>query len=90
MLDQLWDGRRAHARTRKFFVLRPESARRSNPQLRGYQTQQRDYAEFMGCVGFRTRLCKPRHPLAKGKVERLIRFARDRDFLQIGIAASLA
>lgn len=38
MLDQLWDGRRAHARTRKFFVLRPESARRSNPQLRGYQT----------------------------------------------------
>ena len=32
-------GRRAHARSRKNFVLRPETFRRSNPQLRGYQTQ---------------------------------------------------
>jgi transposase len=48
--------------------------------LDGRPVWQRDYAEFMGCVGFRTRLCKPRHPLAKGKVERPDRFARD-DFL---------
>lgn len=44
--------------------------------LDGRPVWQRDYAEFMGCVGFRARLCKPRHPLAKGKVERLIRFVR--------------
>ena len=48
--------------------------------LDGRPVWQRGYAEFMGCVGFRTRLCKPRHPLAKGKVERPVRFARD-DFL---------
>ena len=35
------DGRRAHAQSRRNFVLRPETFRRSNPQLRGYQTQQR-------------------------------------------------
>lgn len=56
--------------------------------LDGRSVWQRDCAEFMGCVGFRTRPCKPRHPLAKGKVERLIRFARDnflsgRDFTDI-------
>jgi transposase len=56
--------------------------------LDGRPVWQRDYAEFMGCVGFRTRLCKPRHPLAKGKVERPDRFARDnflagRDFTDI-------
>jgi hypothetical protein len=56
--------------------------------LDGRPVWQRDYAEFMGCVGFRTRLCKPRHPLAKGKVERPVRFARDnflagRDFTDI-------
>jgi hypothetical protein len=45
--------------------------------LDGRPAWRRDYAELVGCVGFRTRLCKPRHPLAKGKVERLIRFARD-------------
>ena len=32
-------GRRAHAQSRKNFVLRPETFRRSTPQLRGYQTQ---------------------------------------------------
>lgn len=48
--------------------------------LDGRPVWQRGYAEFMGCVGFRTRLCKPHHPLAKGKVERPDRFARD-DFL---------
>ena len=44
--------------------------------LDGRPVWQRDYAEFMGCVGFRTRLCKPRHPLTRGKVERLIRFVK--------------
>lgn len=33
------DGRRAHAQSRKNFALRPETLRRSNPQLRGYQIQ---------------------------------------------------
>lgn len=45
--------------------------------LDGRPVWQRDYAESVGCVGFRTRPCKPRHPLAKGKVERPVRFARD-------------
>lgn len=44
--------------------------------LDGRPVWQRDYAEFMACVGFRTRLCKPRHPFTKGKVERLIRFVK--------------
>lgn len=44
--------------------------------LDGRPVWQRDYAEFVGCVGFRTRPRRPRHPLARGKVERLIRFAR--------------
>ena len=30
----------------------------------------------MSCVGFKTKLCKPRHPFTKGKVERLIRFVK--------------
>lgn len=56
--------------------------------LDGRPVWQRDYVEFMGCVGFRTRLCRPRHPFTKGKVERLIRFVRDnflagRDFTDI-------
>ena len=37
---------------------------------------QADYAEFMGVIGFRTRLCRPRHPYTKGKVERLVRFVK--------------
>ena len=50
MLGQSRDGRRAHARTRKFFVPRPETFRCSNPQVRGYQTHddlhsQRVYAQ---------------------------------------------
>lgn len=45
--------------------------------LDGRPVWQRDYAEFMGCVGFRTRLCKPRHPFTKGKVERPVRFVKD-------------
>ena len=38
---------------------------------------QRDYAAFMECVGFKTRLCKPYHPFTKGKVERLVRFVKE-------------
>lgn len=34
------------------------------------------YAAFMSCVGFKTRLCRPRHPYTKGKVERLVRFVK--------------
>lgn len=37
----------------------------------GRPVWQADYAAFMACVGFRTKLCKPRHPFTKGKVERL-------------------
>jgi transposase len=33
-----------------------------------------DYEAFMKAVGFETKLCKPRHPFTKGKVERLVRF----------------
>ena len=42
----------------------------------GRPAWQADYAEFMGVVGFRTRLCRPRHPYTKGKVERLVRFVK--------------
>ena len=35
-----------------------------------------EYAAFMACVGFRTRLCKPRHPFTKGQVERLIKYVK--------------
>lgn len=45
--------------------------------LDGRPVWQADYAAFMACLGFRTRLCKPRHPFTKGKVERLIRFVKD-------------
>jgi hypothetical protein len=31
----------------------------------------------MSAVGFKTKLCKPRHPFTKGKVERLIRFVKE-------------
>lgn len=43
----------------------------------GYPVWQKDYESFMNTVGFRTKLCKPRHPFTKGKVERLIRFVKD-------------
>lgn len=45
--------------------------------LEGHPLWQVDYEAFMNAVGFRTRLCKPRHPFTKGKVERLIRFVKD-------------
>ena len=42
----------------------------------GRSVWQADYASFMDAVGFKTTLCKPRHPFTKGKVERLIRFVK--------------
>ncbi len=45
--------------------------------LEGHPIWQKDYESFMRTVGFETRLCKPRHPFTKGKVERLIRFVKD-------------
>lgn len=51
--------------------------------LDGRPVWQRDYAEPMGCVGFRARPRRPRRPLAKGEVERLVRFVRG-DFLAGG------
>ncbi len=36
-----------------------------------------EYEAFMNIVGFKTKLCKPRHPFTKGKVERLIRYVKD-------------
>ncbi len=43
----------------------------------GRPVWQKDYESFMDTVGFETRLCKPRHPFTKGKVERLIRYIKD-------------
>lgn len=37
---------------------------------------QKDYQAFMEAIGFKTRLCKPRHPFTKGSVERLIQFVK--------------
>lgn len=45
--------------------------------LDGHPIWQKDYETFMNTVGFRTKLCKPRHPFTKGKVERLVRFVKD-------------
>lgn len=43
----------------------------------GHPVWQKDYEAFMKTVGFQTRLCKPRHTFTKGKVERLVRFAKE-------------
>ena len=43
----------------------------------GHPIWQKDYEVFMKAVGFRTKLCKPRHPFTKGKVERLVRFVKE-------------
>lgn len=43
----------------------------------GYPLWQHDYEAFMKTVGFQTKLCKPRHPFTKGKVERLVRFVKE-------------
>lgn len=45
--------------------------------LEGHPVWQKDYEAFMKAVGFETKLCKPRHPYTKGKVERLVRFVKD-------------
>ena len=45
--------------------------------LDGRPVWQKDYETFMKTVGFETKLCKPRHPFTKGKVERLIRFVKE-------------
>ena len=45
--------------------------------LDGNPLWQKDYEQFMRTVGFQTKLCKPRHPFTKGKVERLVRFVKD-------------
>ena len=43
----------------------------------GHPVWQKDYESFMKTVGFKTKLCKPRHPFTKGKVERLVRFVKE-------------
>ena len=43
----------------------------------GHPVWQKDYEPFMKTVGFQTKLCKPRHPFTKGKVERLVRFVKE-------------
>ena len=43
----------------------------------GHPVWQKDYEAFMKTVGFQTKLCKPRHPFTKGKVERLVRFVKE-------------
>lgn len=43
----------------------------------GHPVWQKDYEAFMKTIGFQTRLCKPRHPFTKGKVERLVRFVKE-------------
>ena len=43
----------------------------------GHPIWQHDYESFMKTVGFETKLCKPRHPFTKGKVERLVRYVKD-------------
>ena len=56
--------------------------------LEGHPIWQKDYETFMKTIGFQTKLCKPRHPFTKGKVERLIQFVKgnflaDRVFFNI-------
>lgn len=43
----------------------------------GHPVWQHDYESFMRLIGFQTKLCKPRHPFTKGKVERLVRFVKE-------------
>ncbi len=45
--------------------------------MEGHPVWQKDYEAFMRAVGFETKLCKPRHPFTKGKVERLVRFVKE-------------
>lgn len=43
----------------------------------GHPVWNKDYEVFMKTLGFETKLCKPRHPFTKGKVERLVRFIKE-------------
>ena len=43
----------------------------------GRPVRNREHGALVECVGFPTRPREPRHPLAKGKVERLVRLARE-------------
>lgn len=43
----------------------------------GVPIWQKDYEAFMKAIGFKTKLCKPRHPFTKGAVERLVRFVKE-------------
>ena len=45
--------------------------------IEGHPIWNNDYEAFMNTVGFKTKLCKPRHPFTKGRVERLVRFVKD-------------
>ncbi len=45
--------------------------------MEGKPVWQKDYETFMHDLGFQTKLCKPRHPFTKGKVERLVRFVKE-------------
>ena len=45
--------------------------------LERHPAWQKDYETIMQVLAFETKLCKPRHPFAKGKVERLVRFVKD-------------
>ena len=45
--------------------------------MEGKPIWQGDYETFMHNLDFQTRLCKPRHPFTKGKVERLVRFVKE-------------
>ena len=43
----------------------------------GHPIWNHEYYQFMKVLGFQTKLCKPRHPFTKGKVERLVRFVKE-------------
>lgn len=45
--------------------------------MAGKPVWQKDYEIFMRNLDFATKLCKPRHPFTKGKVERLVRFVKE-------------
>ena len=42
----------------------------------GHPLWNKEYEQFMEAIGFKTKLCKPRHPFTKGAVERLIKFVK--------------
>ena len=42
----------------------------------GHPLWNKEYEQFMEAIGFKTKLCKPRHPFTKGAVEQLIKFVK--------------